>query len=117
MCPPDHPLYAGEWLEIGDDEKGVFLPDYFQPEADIRMALDDGAISATRYWPISQLAEWIHEAGLAIERLLEPAPMPIPELSKEEILSSVPYESADWRTLYDQLARVPVVVIFKCRKA
>ena len=112
-----HPLYAGEWLEVGDDEDGVFLPDYFQPEPDVRMALDDGAISAARYWPISQLAEWIHEAGLVIERFLEPAPMPIPEMSEEEILSTVPYDSADWRALYPQLARIPVVVIFKCRYA
>ena len=112
-----HPLYAGEWLEVGDDEDGVFLPDYFQPEPDVRMALDDGAISAARYWPISQLAEWIHEAGLVIERFLEPAPMPIPDMSEKEILGKVPYDSADWRTLYPQLARIPVVVIFKCRKA
>ncbi len=111
-----HPLYAGEWLEVGDDEAGVFLPDYFQPESDVRMALNDGAISAARYWPISQLAEWIHEAGLVIERILEPAPMPIPEMSEEEILEKVPYDSADWRTLYPQLARIPVVVIFKCKK-
>jgi len=111
-----HPLYAGEWLEVGDDEDGVFLPDYFQPESDVRMALDDGAISAARYWPISQLAEWVHEAGLVIERILEPAPMPIPEMSEEEILEKVPYDSADWRGLYPQLARIPVVVIFKCRK-
>ncbi|MBI9020937.1 MAG: class I SAM-dependent methyltransferase [Verrucomicrobia bacterium] len=112
-----HPLYAGEWLEIGDDEDGVFLPDYFEPEADVRMALNDGAISAARYWPISQVAEWIHDAGLIMERVLEPAPMPIPDMSEEEILASVPYESADWRTLYSRLARIPVVVIFKCRRA
>lgn len=112
-----HPLYAGEWLEIGDGEDGVFLPDYFHPDPDVRMALDDGAISAARYWPISQIAEWIHEAGLVIERVLEPAPMPIPEMSEEEVLSTVPYDSADWRALYPQLARIPVVIIFKCRIA
>ncbi len=111
-----HPLYAGEWLDIGDDEDGVFLPNYFHPESDVRMALDDGAISAASYWPISQLAEWIHEAGLTIERLLEPSPLPIPEMSEKEIQEKVPYDSADWRTLYPQLARIPVVVLFKCRK-
>jgi len=112
-----HPLYAGEWLDIGEGEDGVFLPDYFQPESDVRMALDDRAVSAARYWPISQIAEWIHEAELVIERILEPAPMPILDMSEEEIRSTVPYESADWRALYEQLARVPVVVIFKCRCA
>lgn len=112
-----HPLYAGEWLDIGDDEDGVFLPNYFQLEPDVRMSLDDKTMNAAQAWPISQLAEWMHEAGLIIERLLEPAPMPIPEMSEAEILEKVPYDSADWRALYDQLCRVPVVVIFKCRKA
>ena len=112
-----HPLYAGEWLDIGDGEDGVFLPDYFKPAPDVRMSLDDKTMSAAHYWPVSTLAEWIHTAGLVIERLLEPAPMPIPDMSEAEILAKVPYESADWRALYPQLARIPVVVIFKCRRA
>jgi SAM-dependent methyltransferase len=112
-----HPLYAGEWLDIGDGEDGVFLPNYFQLEPDVRMSLDDKTMNAAHYWPISQVAEWMHAAGLVIERILEPAPMPIPEMSEKEILATVPYESADWRTLYPQLARIPVVVIFKCRRA
>ncbi len=111
-----HPLYAGEWLDIGEGEDGVFIPDYFRPAPDVRMSLDDKTMSAAHYWPISTLAEWIHAAGLAIDRLLEPEPMPIPEMSAEEIHAKVPYESADWRTLYPQLARIPVVVIFKCRR-
>jgi SAM-dependent methyltransferase len=111
-----HPLYAGEWLDIGDGEDGVFLPNYFELEADVRMSMDDKTMNAAQYWPISQIAEWMHDAGLVIERLLEPAPMPIPDMSKQEILEKVPYDSKGWRALYDQLARIPVVVIFKCRK-
>jgi len=52
-----------------------------------------------------------------IERMLEPEPMPIPDLSEAEIRANVPYDSNGWRELYPQLARIPVVVIFKCRKA
>ena len=110
-----HPLYAGEWLDLGHGEDGVFLPDHFPPEPDVRISLDDKTMNAARYWPISQLAEWIHEAGMMIERILEPAPMPIPEMSETEILEKVPYDSADWRTLYSQLARIPVVTVFKAR--
>jgi SAM-dependent methyltransferase len=109
-----HPLYAGEWLDIGDHEEGLFLPDYFHPEPDVRMSLDDKTMSAAHYWPISTIAEWIHSAGLTIDRLLEPAPMPIPDLSEAEIYAQVPYESKGWRELYPQLARIPVVLIFKC---
>lgn len=109
-----HPLYAGEWLEVGDGEEGLFLPDYFRPEPDVRMSLDDKTMSAAHYWPISAVTEWIHSAGLVIERLLEPAPMPIPEMSETEILAKVPYDSVGWRSLYPQLVRIPVVLIFKC---
>jgi SAM-dependent methyltransferase len=111
-----HPLYAGEWLDIGDGEDGVFIPDYFKPDPDVRMSLDDQTMSAAQYWPISQIAEWIHAAGLMIERFLEPAPMPIPEMSEAEIRAKVPYDSTGWRELYHQLARIPVVMIFKCRR-
>lgn len=109
-----HPLYAGEWLDIGDGEEGLFLPDYFRPEPDVRMSLDDKTMSAAQTWPISTIVEWIHAAGLVIERLLEPAPVPVPEMSEAEIRAKVPYDSAGWRELYPQLARIPVVVIFKC---
>jgi len=112
-----HPLYAGEWLEIGDGEDGLFIPNYFRPDPDVRMSLDDKTMSAAHYWPLSQLAEWIYSAGLVIERLLEPAPLPIPEMSEAEIRVKVPYDSAGWRELYPQLARIPVVVIFKCQPA
>lgn len=111
-----HPLYAGEWLDIGDGEDGVFLPNYFQLEADVRMSMDDKTMNAAQYWPISQIAEWMNKAQLSMERILEPAPMPIPEMSKKEILEKVPYDSKGWRALYDQLSRIPVVVIFKCRR-
>jgi SAM-dependent methyltransferase len=111
-----HPLHAGEWLDIGDGEEGLFLPDYFQPDPDVRMSLDDKTMSAAQYWPVSQIAEWIHAAGLVIERLLEPAPMPIPDMSEKQIREKVPYDSTGWRTLYPQLARIPVVVIFKCQR-
>lgn len=109
-----HPLHAGEWLEVGDDEDGIFLPNYFCPPPDVRMSLDDKARIATQYWPLSEIADWIHDAGLLIERLLEPVPLPIPEMSEAEILKTVPYDSPDWRELYPQLARIPVVAIFKC---
>lgn len=109
-----HPLYAGEWLDIGGGEDGLFLPDYFRPEPDVRMSLDDKTMSAAHYWPVSQIAGWIHSSGLVIDRLLEPAPMPIPDMSEAAIRANVPYESPGWRALYSQLARIPVVLILRC---
>ncbi|MGE4488918.1 MAG: class I SAM-dependent methyltransferase [Kiritimatiellales bacterium] len=112
-----HPLHASEWLDIGDGEDGVFIPDCFEPEPDVRMSLDDQTMSAAQYQSISTVAEWIHSAGLVIERLLEPQPFPILGKSEAEIRENVPYDSPGWRELYPQISRVPVVVIFKCRKA
>lgn len=109
-----HPLYAGEWLEVDDDEEGMFLPDYFSPPPDVRMSLDDKTFIGAQYWPLSKIAEWIYGAGLLIERLLEPVPLPIAEMSEAEILEAVPYDSPDWRELYPRLSRIPVVAIFKC---
>lgn len=108
-----HPLYTGEWLDLGGGEDGLFLPDYFHPEPDVRMSLDDQTLIAAQTWPVSTVAEWLYSAGLQIERILEPEPLPIPELSEAEIRAAVPYESNDWRELYPQLARTPVVMIFK----
>ena len=111
-----HPLYAGEWLEIGDDEDGLFISDCFNPEPDVRMSLDDKTMTAARYFPLSQISEWIFSAGLLIERLLEPPAAPMPGMTEKEILAAVPYDSSGWRELYPKLVRVPVVAIFKCRK-
>jgi len=38
-------------------------------------------------------------------------------MSEAEIRAQVPYDSDGWRALYPQISRIPVVVIFKCRKA
>lgn len=110
-----HPLYSGEWLDIGDGEEGLFIPDYFRPEPDVRMSLDDETTNAAQYWPLSQVSEWLADAGLVIERMLEPQPFPIIGKNEEEIRQKVPYDSPGWRELYPQISRVPVVAIFKCR--
>ncbi|MCU0858047.1 MAG: class I SAM-dependent methyltransferase [Pontiellaceae bacterium] len=108
-----HPLYTGEWLDIGDGEEGLFLPDYFRPEPDVRISPDGQTLSAAQTWPASTIAEWLHSAGLLIERFLEPEPMPIPDMSEAEVRAAVPYESNGWRELYPQLTRAPIVMLFK----
>lgn len=106
-----HPLFSGEWLEL-ENEFGIFLQDYFEPVPDSRFAKDGSEIVRSAYYPLSETARWISEAGLLIERLLEPRPLPVGQGKTD-----FPYSSKGWLSLYPKLAKIPVVAIFKCVKA
>ena len=108
-----HPLFSGEWLMIDDDE-GLFLKDYFQPQPDIRYNQMGEEVARAVYYPIGQMADWVIAAGLRIERIVEPAPVKLDTRDLEEMMSKVPYFSESWSEYYDQLQHYPVVVIFKC---
>lgn len=107
-----HPVFAGEWLEVDDDEEGVFLPDYFQPPVDHRELAGTGARDRCRAAPLSTVFGWLVDSGLIVTRFAEPRPLPIPEMDEAEVLARVPYESEAWRELHGQLSRVPVVALF-----
>lgn len=105
-----HPLFSGEWLEL-ENEFGIFLKDYFEPVPDSRFSKDGSEIVRSAYYPLSETARWIYEAGLLIERLLEPVPLPVGQGKTD-----FPYSSKGWLSLYPKLAKIPVVAIFKCVK-
>ena len=112
-----HPVYAGEWVDAGNGAEGMLVYDYFRPPDDVRAA-DEGHEGARAVaHPLSQVAAWILDAGLRIDRLIEPEPLPIPLLREEEIRARVPYESEEWRGLYPVLSAVPVVAVFRAWKA
>jgi SAM-dependent methyltransferase len=109
-----HPVYAGEWIELSDDdEQGVFLPSYFHPPPDHRPAEDNHNGSESCSVPPSTVWSWLTNAGLTVDRFLEPEPLPIPDMTEEDIQARVPYESDDWRALYPILSNVPTVAIFR----
>ena len=111
-----HPAYAGEWVETGDGEAGLFLASYFDPPDDVRPPVGGHQGAVARFQPLSEVAAWIGRAGLRIDRFLEPRPLPVPIMTEEEIHARIPYESDDWRALYKVLAAAPVVAIFLCSK-
>lgn len=112
-----HPLHSGEWLEVDDTEDGLFIPDYFNLAPDARVSLDDpNMVVQACYHSLSLLAGWLHQAGFKIDQLHEPQPLPMPQMSRKQIEQRVPYWSEAWLEHYDQLSRVPVVVIFRCTK-
>ena len=102
-----HPIYAGEWLEL-DEEQGLFIQDYFHPTPDAREGDTTEALS--RAYPISEVAEWIVQAGLTIDRILEPAALP------EEKADQAPYRSEAWEAQRSELRKFPIVAIYRASK-
>lgn len=101
-----HPVYAGEWLEL-DEDQGLFLQNYFHPTPDVR----EGEADATsRAYPISEVTEWIHRAGLQLDRFLEPSALP------QERLEEAPYFSEAWAEQAGELRRFPIVGIYRAIK-
>ena len=116
LLTTSHPVYAGEWIDTEEgEETGVFLQNYFNPPPDIRSGDMDHHGSASHSVPPSQVWSWLTNASFSVDRFLEPSPLPIPNMSEEEIRDRIPYESDDWRGLYPILNTVPPVVIFRAR--
>lgn len=101
-----HPLASGEWLELDDEGEGLWLRDYFEPPDDVRVHGHYEEHAA--HYPLSTWFHWVREAGLSVSQLLEPRPEQVPE--------EAPYCSEAWLEHYKQLAHIPFVAIFQCRK-
>lgn len=112
-----HPVYAGEWLELDENEQGIFLGNYFQPMPDVR-AGDNEEESTTwaKAYPVSTTLDWVVDAGLLIQRVLEPAALPVHTFSAEEREKRVPYDSEGWAQQVHELQKFPIVLIVKAQK-
>ncbi len=108
-----HPVYAGEWLEL-DDDQGIFLQNYFHPQPDVREG-DSSAVQAMAY-PLSEVVAWLRKAGFQLMDLREPSSLPVDKMSPDEIEDRVPYYSEDWAEQVNELSKFPVVAIFSARK-
>ncbi|MCH2174309.1 MAG: class I SAM-dependent methyltransferase [Lentisphaeria bacterium] len=117
ICSLAHPLYYGEWLELDENEEGMFMDNYFEHKRDKR-ELYEGHVSeiGSDAYPISEMLNWFIDAGLKIEKVLEPKAINPNNLSTEQLNSKIPYYSKDWLELYPILAKVPVVFIIKATK-
>lgn len=103
-----HPLAQCEWLEV-EDEQGIFLPDYFNLPPDIRYNDEGKEEIRSLNYPISVMTDWICNAGMCIERIIEP-------MAKPAEMKKSPYYSDDWAEYMNIFCHVPAVVIFLCRK-
>jgi ubiquinone/menaquinone biosynthesis C-methylase UbiE len=64
---------------------------------------------------IQDYFDLLAEAGLSVNRVLEPEPYPITKMSPSE-LARVPYFEAGFLKNYELMRRVPYTIIFKARK-
>jgi SAM-dependent methyltransferase len=103
-----HPLASGEWLEV-EDESGVFISNYFNPVPDIRYDDDEQPLVSSKFYPVSQIFDWISNAGLHVAAIKEPQPMDIDS-------NPGPYLSEAWREEYNKHITIPLIVIFSCFK-
>jgi SAM-dependent methyltransferase len=111
-----HPVYASEWVTLDSGEEGAVITNYFEPLRDDREAEDGHQGVSSCAVPLSAVFGWLQEAGFRVNRLVEPRPLPIPSMSEDDIERRIPYHSASWRDLYDVLACIPVVAIFRATR-
>ncbi len=108
-----HPLSTAEWIELDAGETGVLLPDYFHPQPDSR-SLDSGAQTVCRPAPVEEVFGWLLAAGLSVDRLLEPRPLPPPV--GRPLTAPAPYSSDAWLEHQEELNRVPFALVLRAHK-
>jgi len=104
-----HPVFSAEWLELEDEEMGLFLPSYFEPPEDIRQT-PDGEIIGSQSYPISTISNLIYQSGLQNLRIWEPQPLPFNDIDQ------APYSSPAWSELHPKLSAAPVSIIYSAKK-
>ncbi|UDQ97478.1 class I SAM-dependent methyltransferase [Lentisphaerota bacterium WC36G] len=114
-----HPAFAGEWLDLGEDDlgEGMFLKDYFTPQADTRYDEDGQEIVRSTFYTVGEMFDWFASAqDLTVERVIEPQAMDLSNIEYDDIINVMPYFSHDWMELHEQARHIPLIVIIKVRK-
>ncbi len=104
----EHPLLSCESIELSDDEKGVFLENYFNLPPDIRYDDNNEILAEANYYSISTICNWFLSSNLKLENIIEPQAVNFYKIDKE-----APYRSDAWKKLHPLLLKIPVVLILK----
>jgi 2-polyprenyl-3-methyl-5-hydroxy-6-metoxy-1,4-benzoquinol methylase len=106
-----HPLFSGEWVDF-DDETALCLTNYFEMSSDIRYNKSGEIEAESSFFQISKMCNWLIDAGFRLEKVLEPQILDLEKLGIE----AAPYFNKAWLEYYNELRRIPGVIIFKCTK-
>ncbi len=111
-----HPLAAAEPVRLGRRRMGMIITDYYHPEPDIRGGRGGWPEVCAGTLPFAELVNAVLAAGCRIDRIEEPKPPPIPDMSETAIRRTIPYESRAWRDRYPLLNAVPYTLIVRAVK-
>jgi ubiquinone/menaquinone biosynthesis C-methylase UbiE len=112
-----HPIIGrGRAMRVGK-RKVWAMSDYFDRRKRLwRWKVEDGVAEFSGcQMTIQDYFDLLAKAGLVVERLIEPKPYPVKEMSETE-LAAIPYLEAGFVKDYDLWRRVPYTIIFKTRK-
>ncbi len=113
-----HPLYGGSWVELETGEEGVLVQDYYNIPPDERECEAGEGHIESQFFTVSEMFSWFRCAGLTVENFIEPRPLPVDDMSPDQISQLIPYYSDDWAALYQHLARIPLVMVFQgCKRS
>ena len=109
-----HPLAAFEW---DPDESWLMVTDYFHPPVEV---WEDSPASTphramTFFHTVEEMVYLMTSSGFTIERILEPYPYPLSDMSPAE-KAAIPYSSSHWEDQYERFIRVPFTIIYTARK-
>ncbi len=104
-----HPLSAFDW---NLSTRSLRVTDYFNPPVEVwdDPVPEGRSPGLTFFRAIEELASSVTDAGLLIERLLEPYPVGLPDDPRS------PYAGRYWADHWQRLTRVPFAVVISARK-
>ena len=109
-----HPLGAFEW----DEGRGALLvQNYFNLPVEVWHDVGEtaGRRGLTFFRTVEEMFSTLTGVGFAVERILEPAPLPLHRMSDAE-KSRIPYRGATWESDYERMSRVPFNIIYVARR-
>ena len=109
-----HPLAAFEWDE---EEKALIVTDYFRPPVEVWDELSGtGRKGITFFRTLETMTGLLADAGFALQRIVEPYPYDLPEMTDLERLEKIAYGGPYWEGMYERLSRVPFSIVYKAIK-
>jgi hypothetical protein len=107
-------LAAFEW---DDDQSALLVTNYFNLPVevweDVAGANDQRGLTFFR--TIEETFSTLTSVGFTVERILEPLPYPVHEMSTAD-QAIIPYRGEAWARDHDRMSRVPFNVVYVARK-
>lgn len=109
-----HPLAAFEW---DNDDNALVVTDYFNPPVEVWDELSGtGRKGITFFRTLEAMTGLLADAGFMVERIAEPYPYDLEEMTEEEKVEKIAYGGPYWEGMYERFSRVPFSIVYKAVK-